>query len=149
MFENKEQENPATEILDCAGSFGWPCDTDARVNVYSKDRVTTNMHYASGPFEAHLTWRWIVGTDNAAPLRSAIIGYPDPNLAIPSVSDEHYVDFGVAYAFGDNVTMRFGVNNLLDNDPPLMADAVFEINTATSLYDVFGRSYYLTLSAQL
>jgi iron complex outermembrane receptor protein len=149
MFENKEQENPATEILDCAGYFGWPCDTDARVNVYAKDRVTSNLHYTSGPFEAHLIWRWIAGTDNAGPLRSAIVGFPDPNLAIPSVDDEHYLDLGLSYAFRDNLTVRFGVNNLLDNDPPFMADAVWDINTAMSLYDVFGRSYYLTLSAQL
>jgi hypothetical protein len=43
--------------------------------------------------------------------------------------------------------VRFGVNNLLDNDPPQMADAVWSNNTDTGLYDVFGRSYYLTLLA--
>jgi outer membrane receptor protein involved in Fe transport len=117
--------------------------------VYSRDRVTSNLHYASGPVDAHLTWRWIDGTDNAGPLRSAQVGYPDPNLAIPSVDDEHYVDVGLTYAFGDKLAVRFGVNNLFDNNPPLMADAVWEINTASSLYDVFGRSYYLKLSAQL
>jgi outer membrane receptor protein involved in Fe transport len=95
----------------------------------------------------HLTWRWIEGTDNAAPLDPAINGFPPPDLAIPEVGDEHYLDLGLAYTFNDHFMARFGINNLLDNDPPQMADAVFGNNTDTGLYDVFGRSYYLTLSA--
>ena len=144
MLTNKEQENPVTEIIDCAGYFGWPC---SYTNAYSNNRVTGNFHYASGPLGMHLTWRWIEGTDNGAPLRSYIWGIPDPNLAIPEVGDEHYLDLGFAYDFSDSFTARFGVNNLLDNDPPQMADAVLSNNSDTGLYDVFGRSYYLTLSA--
>jgi len=110
--------------------------------------VTTNVHYASGgPLGLHLTWRWIEGTDNAAPLRSGDFGIPDPDLAVPEVGDRHYLDLGVAYTFSDHFAARFGVNNLLDTDPPQMADAVRGNNTDTGLYDVFGRSYYLTLSA--
>ncbi len=42
--------------------------------------------------------------------------------------------------------MRFGVNNLLETSPPMMADAVWDINTDTSVYDVFGRSYFVRLA---
>ena len=38
------------------------------------------------------------------------------------------------------------VNNLLDKDPPMMADAVPTLNTDTFLYDVFGRTYYLSFA---
>jgi outer membrane receptor protein involved in Fe transport len=147
MLTNKEQENPVTEILDCAGYYGWPCWSNDWGSAFPKNRVTSNIHYASGPLGLHLTWRWIEGTDNGAPLRSYIWGIPEPNLAIPEVGDEHYLDLGLAYEFGDNFTARLGVNNLLDNDPPQMADAVYSNNTDTGLYDVFGRSYYLTLLA--
>jgi outer membrane receptor protein involved in Fe transport len=148
MLTNKEQENPVTEILDCAGYFGWPCDSDARTAVYPENRVTSNFHYRSGSFETHLTWRWIDGMDNAAPLRSAFFGAPDPNLAIPSVGSKHYVDLGFAYSFGDSITARIGITNLLETDPPMMADAVWDNNTEAGIYDVFGRSYYLRLSAK-
>jgi outer membrane receptor protein involved in Fe transport len=147
MLTNNVQENPATEIIDCAGYFGWPCDANARAATYSKNRVTSNIHYASGPLGLHLTWRWIEGMDNAAPLRSGLFGNPDPNLAVSEVGDKHYLDLGTAYTFNDHFTARFGVNNLLETDPPQMADAVFDNNTDAGLYDVFGRSYYLTLSA--
>jgi outer membrane receptor protein involved in Fe transport len=149
MLTNKEQENPVTEILDCAGYFGWPCDTDARTAVYPENRVTSNIHYRSGSFETHLTWRWIDDMDNAAPLRSAIFGNPDPNLGIPSVGSKHCLDLGFAYRLGDSLAVRFGITNLLDTDPPMMADAVWDNNTEAGIYDVFGRSYYLSLSAQL
>ena len=144
MLTNKEQENPVTEVIDCAGYFGWPCGGSA----LSKNRVTSNLHYVSGPLGLHLTWRWIDGTDNAAPLRSYIFGDPDPDLAVPTVSDKHYLDLGTAYSFNDHFTARFGISNLLDTKPPQMADAVWSNNTSTGLYDVFGRSYYLTLSAE-
>ena len=85
---------------------------------------------------------------NAAPLGTAIFGDPDPDLAIPSVSSKHYVDLGFAYGFGDSLAARFGITNLLETDPPNMADAVWDNNTETGIYDVFGRGYYLTLSAE-
>ena len=109
--------------------------------------MTSNLHYASGPIELHLTWRWIEGTDNAAKDHAAIFGYPDPNLAITAIGDEHYLDLGAAYRFGETFIARLGINNVLDNDPPQMADAGGFYNTDAGLYDVFGRSYYLTLSA--
>ena len=149
MLTNKLQENPATQVIECAGYFGWPCDTDARAAVYPENRVTTNVHYASGPLGLHLTWRWIDGTDNAAPIGAEMFfGLPDINLAIPTVDDKHYLDLGFSYEFGDWLTARLGVNNLMDTDPPMMASAVFDNNTDAGLFDVFGRSYYLTLSAQ-
>jgi outer membrane receptor protein involved in Fe transport len=149
MLTNNEQENPVTQIIECAGYFGWPCDNDARAAVYPENRVTTNVHYASGPLGLHLTWRWIDGTENRTPLGAEIyFNFSDLEPAIPSVDDKHYLDLGFAYDFSDWLTARFGVNNLLDNDPPMMADAVWDNNTDAGLFDVFGRSYYLTLSAQ-
>lgn len=141
----KDQENPVTEILECAGYFGWPC------SVYSSfpaNRVTTNFAYASGPLELYLSWRWIDGMKNAAPKQSAIYGYPDPDLAIPVVNDKHYLDLGSAYTFRDRYQLRFIVSNLLNTKPPQMADQIWSNNTDEGLYDVFGRSYRVALTAQ-
>ena len=109
--------------------------------------MTTNANYLSGPWNLHLTRRWIEGTVNAAPIGADIFGFPPPDLAIAEIDDEHYFDLGSAYAFGEHITLRFGINNLLDNEPPMMADAVFNNNTDTMMFDTFGRSYYLSLSA--
>jgi len=86
------------------------------------------------------------GIDNAAPMRSFIYGVQNPDLAIPVVDDEFYVDLGLAYEFSDGFTTHLGVNNVMDNDPPQMAEQSPNYNTDTGLYDIFGRSFYLTLS---
>ena len=148
LLSYEVQDNPVTEVRECAGFYGWPCDRAAGFVTYPENRVTSNFHYASGAFAAHLSWRWIEGMDNAAPKGSYIWGIPDPDLAIPYVDDEHYLDLGMSYRFGEMITARIGVNNLLDNTPPMMADAVLSNNTDTGMYDIFGRSYFLTLRAE-
>jgi outer membrane receptor protein involved in Fe transport len=50
----------------------------------------------------------------------------------------------VAYYFSDHVSARFGISNLLDNDAPLIPDQAN--NTDAQLYDVFGRTYSLSLT---
>ena len=94
----------------------------------------------------HLTWRWIDGTDNAAPLQSGLFGFPDPILQVPSVGSENLVDLGLGYAFTDNVSARLNIANLFDSDPPFMPDVAN--NTDATMFDIFGRSYFLSLSLQ-
>ena len=148
MISHEEQANLASQVMDCAGYYGWPCDNDARTSVYPGNRVTSKLHYVSGPLQMHLTWRWIDGTRNADSLLPRLFGWDERELAVPKIGSEQYLDVGIAYRFGQHMTGRFGVTNLLDNDPPQMADAVWDNNTETGLYDVFGRSYYLRLSAE-
>jgi outer membrane receptor protein involved in Fe transport len=145
-LENEFQENPVTQTIDCAGYFGQPCGTQFGGRAYPDDRTFTTFEYASGPFSAQLGWQWIDGTRNAWPFVAELFGDPDPVLAIPEVSARHYFDLGLGWAVLDTVQLRFVINNLFDEDPPLMADAVVSNNTDSTLYDLFGRSYYLSLA---
>ena len=72
--------------------------------------------------------------------------FPDPVLAIPEIPSWSYLDLGFSYEFGDSTTVRLGINNLSDKEPAFMADATFANNTDATMYDVFGRSYYLGIS---
>ena len=149
MFSNETQENIVTEIYDCAGYYGWPCDIDLGGGSYPANKLISNFDYISGPLSIHFSWRWIEGMLNAAPLGSGPIwGFPDPDLAIPSVPSYNYFDLGLGWQFGESVLVRFGINNLFDKQPPMMADAVFSNNTDTLVYDVFGRSYFVSLSVE-
>jgi len=141
-LSKRSQENIATEILECVGYFGWPCNSSS--NSHPEDRLLTNLNYASGPLDIRLTWRWIAGMDNAAILRSALYGYPDPDFAIPSVSSFNYFDLGFGYRFSERFNARLGINNLLDEEAPNMADAVWSNNTDTGIYDIFGRTYFFS-----
>jgi iron complex outermembrane receptor protein len=136
-----DQPNLVSETKECAGYFGWPC---GRTNP--ENRMTTNFNYSSGPLNARLTWRWVSSMKNGAPLRSYIFGVPDPVLALPKTSSYSYFDLGFGYEFSESLNVRFGINNLFDKQAPNMADAVWTNNTDTGMYDVFGRSYYLSFS---
>ena len=94
----------------------------------------------------NLTWRWIDGTNNAAPFLFETLNVTDPVLQIPDVGSKSYVDLGVAYDITERLSARLNILNLGDTDPPLMADAVFSNNTDTSMFDIFGRAYQLTLT---
>jgi outer membrane receptor protein involved in Fe transport len=144
LTELSSQETVYSTPRDCAGYFGWPCDNDGM--TFPADRVTTSLSYASGDLSAHLSWRWIDKTDNAAPFQSADWGVPDPDLAVPYVKQKNYLDLGVAYEFNEHLIARLTVANLTDTDPPMMADAVWDKNTDTRMYDIFGRSYTLSFS---
>jgi outer membrane receptor protein involved in Fe transport len=150
-LESRWQLNPVTQIVDCAGFFGDFCGIGIDESVgwtLPENRVTTHINYASGPLSIHLTSRWIDGTTNVQKMQFEFFGFPEPLLAIPSIGSKHYLDLGFGYEFNDNITARFGINNLTDTDAPNMASAVFANNTDTLLFDVFGRSYFLSVSAQ-
>ena len=149
-LENRWQLNPVTQIVDCAGFFGFFCSIGIEAGVgmtLPKNRATTHISYASGPLSIHLTSRWIDGTTNVAKMEAQFFGFPEPMLAIPSIGSKHYLDLGFGYEFNDNITARFGINNLTDTDASIMT-GVSGNNTDTLLYDVFGRSFYVRLTAK-
>jgi len=141
MFANETQENIVTEVYDCAGYFGWPCDDNLGGGSYPANKLISNFDYISGPLSIHFSWRWIEGMLNAA-----IFIFDDP--AIPSVSSWNYFDLGLGWQFSDSILVRFGINNLFDKQPPQMADYVFSNNTDTLVYDIYGRTYFVSVSAE-
>jgi len=60
----------------------------------------------------------------------------------------NYINLGFGYEFNEHFLARLNVSNLFDTSPPQMADAVNGNNTDTGMYDIFGRTYHLSLSAK-
>jgi len=143
LLSFKSQENITTRILECAGLIGFDCLIRPSKGR-PENRVTTHFDYTSGPFAARLTWRWIDGMDSARPLSPGYMLHPDPKLAVPTVPSYSAFDLGFHYRFGKSIEARFGVSNLLDRKPILLPNHLF--NTDQVMYDVFGRSYYVSLS---
>jgi outer membrane receptor protein involved in Fe transport len=144
MLNVRYQANPAVETLECVGVFGNPCGNVVG-ETFPKNRLTASARYYSGRFSAQLGWRWIEGTDSG-PSR-----YPDQagvnwDPLIESVGSKSYLDLSLAWEFGEHFRARLNVANVLDTDPPMMANYVFSNNTDHGLYDIFGRSFQLTLA---
>jgi outer membrane receptor protein involved in Fe transport len=137
------QGNPVSTVEYCTGYFDSPCTGFSASSTAPDDRVSVNFLYQSGSLSASLLAQWISGTRSYEYALAQIFGDPEPVLAVPTIGSEFYLDLNLAYRFNDYVSARFGVANLLDADAPLMPGVTN--NSDTQLYDVFGRSYSLTL----
>lgn len=147
LMSVESQQNPATTILNCLGRFGGDCNLWEKGKTQPVDKVMLAADYTSGPMFVHLNWRWIGGSENAAQLGFDILGLGQANPAIPHIGTKNYIDLGFGWRVNDDISVRFGINNLTDNQPPFMANNVYGNNTDTQLYDIFGRSYFLSVSA--
>ncbi|MEM6543715.1 MAG: TonB-dependent receptor [Pseudomonadota bacterium] len=148
LLEYEQQENLVSTTLSCVGRFGTPCfdgDIFDGAQTFPRNRLTTITQYESGPLSAQLTWQYIQGTRNAAPLGIPFQTADDPQLAVSDIGSKNYFDLSLGFKVSEKLLLRASVNNLSDTSPPLMADAVLQNNTDSGLYDVFGRSYFVSM----
>jgi iron complex outermembrane receptor protein len=144
---------PGEHTYDCVGLFGSTCQT---VNPRWRHILSTTWATPIN-VEVGANWRFIgkVGYDGNDPdptlmaTGQATFGaYNDFDKTLPNIS---YVDlFAVWNTPFKGLTLRGGINNLLDKDPPL---ATFEITSggaanAYSTYDSLGRQLYLAFTAK-
>jgi outer membrane receptor protein involved in Fe transport len=107
-------------------------------------------------FSAGATWRFFGSGTNTfldpnSPdyIKGLTSAGPLPDARIPTIS---YLDLRVAYSY-EKITVRAGVNNVLDKDPPSIDTAntggnsiYAESNTWASLYDTLGRYLFLNVT---
>ena len=150
-LENQWQLNPVTEVIECNGFFGFFCSEGVTIGVGAtlpENRVTSRFSYIADRYSITLSSRWIDGSNSAALMEAEFYGWDEPLLAIPSIGSKHYLDLGVTWMATDALSLRIGVTNLTDTDAPMMAEQGPQYNTDTLLYDIYGRSFYLSLSAR-
>ncbi len=133
QFEREITAIPGAPPLDCAGKFGTSC-SGTGVPVVLDFKSVLSGTYAAGPFTGRLQWRTLGDLD-------LLEGQTE---FIDSVDAEHYFDMSVSFAASDMFELYGGINNLTDNDPPVLG---FRLggppNTNTGVYDLIGRRYFL------
>jgi iron complex outermembrane receptor protein len=136
---------------NCAGYYGNTCTNPLPRwrSVFSTDWATP---WAGLDF--NLRWRYIgptlVDSLNQSPLLS------DPNSVYPGyqhIASYSYIDASASVNVASNVTVRVGVNNLLDKDPPIVLSGDCPAgscngNTFSQTYDVLGRFLYVHATAK-
>jgi iron complex outermembrane receptor protein len=107
-----------------------------------------NLQYAWPSFAIGTRWNHVDGVRDLYELFSDEYEWEDPfkSVAVPSYD---YFSLFLSYAAAEGVlaglSFTAGVENLTDEDPPLMHSGPGP-NTDASQYDVFGRRYYARLS---
>ncbi len=97
------------------------------------------------PWELDLTATWRhIGEAALANATGALI----PGRIDSVIDAENYLDLAGNYSVFENTRLRFGVNNVLDNDPPIMdtniqPGTLGNGNTYPQMYDSLGRWIFI------
>jgi iron complex outermembrane receptor protein len=126
---------------DCAGLFGPLCQT---VNPRWRHtfRVTWNTPWN---VLASLQWRYIGSTQlDLNALQNA------GNTADGQLPAYSYLDLSAQWRVNSTLTIRGGVNNVLDTDPPIVSTGVSGIGTPNTYptYDLLGRELFISATAK-
>ncbi|PQA87846.1 TonB-dependent receptor plug domain-containing protein [Hyphococcus luteus] len=122
LMSFEQQQFPGGPVDNCEGIFSSACGAP-RPEWTSNLRTTWGAPWGT---DISVFWRYLGG-----------VGGPETFDAV------NYVDFAAIHPVNENVTLRFGVNNVLDKEPPLTSSAGPSIfgngNTFPGVYDALGR----------
>jgi outer membrane receptor protein involved in Fe transport len=133
-------------MYDCVGLYGPTCGIPLP-EWRHKARVTWTSPWA---VDMAFTWRHIdevlfeKTSDNV--VLTGTTRAVDRKLAA-----QNYLDFSASYNITKNLTLSGGINNILDRDPPITAQAGAGFgngNTYPQVYDAMGRKVFLGLTAK-
>lgn len=133
QFNDTTTPLPGDAKIECSGKFGPGC-TGSGLAVSSDFKAQLGMVYTSGPISLSAQGRYIGDID----LRDGQTGYRD------HFPGEGYLDLSMRYRVGDSFELFGGVNNLFDNEPPLLGFRMGgPVNTSEATYDIVGRRFFV------
>lgn len=141
------EDIPGLGTYDCVGYWGFTCG-DPNAEWRHKFRVTWTSPWN---FDVSLSWRYydavLQDTTDSNPLMT---GDTDP--IDRELDAQNYLDIAATWTVFENYTLRFGINNFTDEDPPITAitDPSFNGNgnTFPNTYDALGRYVFMGLTAK-
>ncbi len=121
---------------DCVGFFGGICG-----DPYPRLRFMQLTRWETGPLSLTLRWRFMGAVKDAAQLE----GLRPDQLAVPDIPAQHYFDLYATYEVSEQISLRGGVDNLLNNMPEFIGSSQQQANTFPNVYDVLGPYFYMGL----
>jgi outer membrane receptor protein involved in Fe transport len=146
-FETQPLPNGGS--YDCAGYYGTTC---GQPNPEWRHRLALSWN-APWNVLATFAWRYIgdvkVDTSSSNPLLTGAPNPPDLEIGAQS-----YFDLALQWTINKNWTIRGGINNLFDKDPPVVTQTIAgpsvngNGNTFPGVYDYLGRNLFLNITAK-
>jgi outer membrane receptor protein involved in Fe transport len=146
MLTNETTPYTGAHTYDCTGLFGFTCQT-----VNPKWRHTVRATWETPKqISLSLSWRYISevkedNNDSDETLHNASFnGYDAFNAKI---GKRDYLDVAATYEI-KKITLRAGINNLTDNDPPILGSEIVGGGSPNtySTYDMFGRQMFFAFN---
>jgi outer membrane receptor protein involved in Fe transport len=140
------------DVDECAGQFGGNCG-----QPIASFKWASRFSWVDGPLTMSLAWTHLSGVDDA----DDAVDYAAFN-GIERIGSYDLFDLSLSFEASENVTLSFGVNNLLDTLPGtpefngievsnrpnslLLGDNQEQANTYPSVYDVLGRDFFAAIA---
>lgn len=133
---------------DCAGLYGPTCNNG--VNPRWRHTLRANWETPWSKLLISGNWRFIGKSGNEG-------NSPDPTLNsgtydafrayIPNYS---YFDLSAVWPIGHGITLRGGMNNLFDKNPPIIGSDITATGSPNTYptYDLLGREVFVSFSAK-
>ena len=153
-YLQKDETTPVKGFsYDCAGLYGVTCQT-----VNPKWRHNLRVSWQT-PWRVLLSaqWRFIgsvsVDANDAQPSLRLINDFTNGgsyDAFDAKLGSRSYLDTSAFWDVTRNITVRAGVNNVLDKDPPLVNSAVSQTGSPNSFptYDLLGRVIFMGVRAR-
>ncbi len=147
---------------DCAGLYGSSsCDTLGGSTGVNPDwrhklRVTWNTPYEfkwMSNLALSAQWRYFSSVALDAYSTNPLLNAPGfQKLSDKELGSRSYMDLLATFKIKDNYSFRFGVNNVLDQDPPLAGQSNCPAgpcnqNVYAQTYDALGRYFFMGVTA--
>jgi outer membrane receptor protein involved in Fe transport len=145
LINAKFKTLPTEPTYDCAGLFGPQCQ-----NVLPYWRHSLRVSWKT-PWNvlASVQWRYIgeakLETDTSQPT----IGNGGTDVFNHLLPARNYLDVSGTWNVNDMFTVRAGITNILDQDPPLVRAALSQTGSPNtySTYDLLGRHMFIGFTA--
>jgi iron complex outermembrane recepter protein len=164
-YEVEPIANDPSSAYECVGYFGATCssfNTGAGVPIPRwRHTLRTTWSTPWSGLDVSLAWRFFGGVKSeqfSGNPNIGAIGGTEANGAISNtdafIKSQSYLDLTAAVKLADKVTLRLGVNNVFDRDPPIIGSSTLpgppagNGNTFPQVYDALGRFIFGQLTAQ-
>ncbi|HAH11668.1 MAG TPA: TonB-dependent receptor [Alphaproteobacteria bacterium] len=151
VLDKYEVTNLASTPYDCVGFFGVVCGTPV-FEYRHKARATW-----ATPWDVDLSVAWrhysegFLDANTANPDFNGICGGPCGLVPSNYIEAFDYFDLSGSWNVSENYTVRFGVNNVADKNPPVLDSNTIGVvspplgnaNTYPGTYDSFGREFFI------
>lgn len=127
---------PGGEAIECDGFFGPACFFDVTPDYRHRAIVGWATPWN---FETNLTWRHTSSVDNVQGDAAAAV---DTRLA-----STDYFDLNVNFQASENITVRAGVTNLTNEEPPISISAGAPLGNGNTFPSIFETSRQIFLGA--
>jgi iron complex outermembrane receptor protein len=141
---------PGSGAYDCAGYFGATCGNPL---PKWKHILTATWETPVKSLDVTARWRHFGNTEIDAASPAPLLAGSFQKVA-QWTGTRDYLDLNATYMVAHGILVMVGCNNVLDKDPPVIADSTlsppfFNGNTYPQVYDTLGRYLFVNLKIDL